>query len=105
MSTSKKQNTHDLVAHVKKLAAELGHTPTRMQFQNSIVGGKYRLESSEYSNYQGLLNAAGLMTAHESKLVAKPPPTPEEKLLKQYKTLCSKIEKVQGFFVHQLDLS
>lgn len=101
---SKKQDSHDLVAFVKKLAAELGHTPTRAQFENSMVGGKYRLEKSEYSTYQNLLDAADLPSVGKSRHNPSKKIISEETLLKNYKKLCSKTEQIQGFFVHTLDL-
>lgn len=101
---SKKQDTHDLVAFVKKLAAELGHTPTRAQFENAMVGGKYKLEKSEYNTYQNLLDAADLPSVGKSKKDPNKKIISEETLLKKYKQLCSKTEQIQGFFVHTLDL-
>ena len=101
---SEKQNTHDLVAFVKQLAAELGHTPTRAQFENSMVGGKYRLEKSQYNTYQNLLDAADLQSVSESKKSPSKKIVSEETLLKKYKKLCAKTEQIQGFFVHTLDL-
>jgi predicted phosphodiesterase len=51
---------HDLVAEVKRLAIELGHTPTRREFEVAVKGGAYKL--ARIGGYTPLLQAAGLDT-------------------------------------------
>ena len=56
----------DLIAEVRRIASELGHTPTRDEFrQHSKLGEKaYR---SEFGGFTPLVTAAGLKTYSESK--------------------------------------
>jgi hypothetical protein len=65
---------HDLVSAVKSLAAELGQTPTRAQFERHIKGGKYAIERA-FRSYSVLLQAAGLETYAERR---KPKPLSNE---------------------------
>lgn len=66
---------HELVSHVKALAIDLGRTPTRPEFENSITGGRYRLTKC-FRNYATLLQAAGLETYDERR--SSRAPTREE---------------------------
>jgi hypothetical protein len=60
---------HDLVAEVKRLAIELGHTPTRREFEVAVKGGTYKL--AKIGGYTPLLQAAGLDT-YDARRSAKP---------------------------------
>lgn len=59
---------HDLVVAVKQLALELGKTPARHEFENSIKGGRYKIDKFFGGSYTALLQAAGLeISATEKK--------------------------------------
>jgi predicted phosphodiesterase len=55
-----------LVQAVKNLAIELGHTPTRAEFQTHIAGAYYRTEKY-FGTHTLLLQAAGLETYSERR--------------------------------------
>lgn len=95
-----KDKKHDLLVKVKDLAQELGRTPTRHELTYSMVGGDYQLRK-HYKTYEKLLLDAGLQL-NVSRLDLDP--RLESKLLKKYKSICSKKELIQGFFRHTLDL-
>jgi len=97
---SHKEKAHDLVAHLKKLASELGRVPTRVQFCDSFVGGDYKLRHL-FGNYGTLISAAGL-TPNSEKMDQDP--RLELKLRKQFEKICSKKTLVESFFTHTLNL-
>lgn len=101
MSDGYKDRKHDLLVKVRELAVSLGRTPTRAEFEHSMVGGKYQLEK-HYKQYEKLLVDAGL-ELNKNRLDADP--RLEAKLLKEYKSLCTKKELIQGFYRHTLDLA
>lgn len=59
--------SHDLVVALKELAAELGVTPTRSQFEGHVKGGKYQLEK-HFRTYSALCESAGLAPARAQKV-------------------------------------
>jgi predicted phosphodiesterase len=65
---------HELVARLKEVALELGRTPTRMEFETRVRGGKYGMEK-EFGGFVPLLHAAGLEPRAEQK---RKKPTSEE---------------------------
>lgn len=50
---------HELIAELKALAVDLGRTPTRVEFETKVRGGRYRLQKC-FGTYTVLLSAAGL---------------------------------------------
>lgn len=91
---------HELVQAVKALYLELGYIPTRHEFEAKVRGAARKL--SQLGGYTVLLQSAGLDTYDSRRSEAQRPR--EEKLLKQYQSLCRKREQIQGFFRTSLDL-
>lgn len=56
---------HDLVSEVKRLAVELGRTPTRTEFCSRVRGGPYQL--TRLGGFTVLLQRAGLDTYDERR--------------------------------------
>jgi hypothetical protein len=96
---SSKVDKHFLIQSVKDLAAELGRTPSRVDFESKVKGGRYQL-GKHFRTYAALLTAAELPT-YQDRLESQ---TKEEKLLRQYRSICMRKEQIQGFFRHVLDL-
>lgn len=57
---------HELIAHLKQLALDLGRTPTKAEFDSSIRGGAYKVEKL-FRNYTLMVQAAGLDTYSERR--------------------------------------
>lgn len=96
---------HELVSSLKSLAIKLNRTPTRAEFSNEFRGAHYKIPI--IGGYTVLLQAAGLPTYDDRrgrKELLKEEKT-LEKNLRTYKSICSKREKIQGFFRSTLDLS
>lgn len=51
---------HDLISALKDLAINLGRTPTKVEFCQSITGGEYKL--AKFGGYTALVTASGLET-------------------------------------------
>lgn len=88
-----------LINVVKALAKELGRTPTLVEAERHPDFSRYRADRY-FNNYTGLLEAADLPRHGQRRIDVKE----EQKLLKQYKSLCSRKEQIQGFFRHILNL-
>lgn len=86
------------------MAQEMGRPPTRAEFGSKIKGGEYKVTKA-FGTFTKLLKAAGLDTYDERRGGSTTLTSKEEtKLIRKYKALCSKTEKIQGFFRHTLDL-
>lgn len=57
---------HELIAHLKQLALDLGRTPTKAEFDSSLRGGAYKVEKY-FRNYTLMIQAAGLETYSERR--------------------------------------
>lgn len=57
---------HELIAHLKQLALDLGRTPTKAEFDSSLRGGAYKVEKL-FRNYTLMVQAAGLDTYSERR--------------------------------------
>lgn len=98
MSDDIKKN---LIDRVRDLAFELGKTPTKVQFENSMVGGKNKIEKY-FGTYTDLIKSAGL-SSYDERRSAKFE-NQVIRMQKEYKALCSKKEQIHGFFVHDIDI-
>jgi predicted phosphodiesterase len=58
-------DAHELVVQIKDLALQLGHTPSRREFESHIKGGAYKL--NKFGGYTLLLKAAGLDTYEDRR--------------------------------------
>jgi len=90
----------NLLQSIKALAVELKRTPTRVEFENTVKGGPGALKRFYTNNFSKLLEAAELPTYGSRRV----DPGQEEILLRKYRQLCSKTEKIQGHVRHVLDL-
>lgn len=98
-----KIQSHDLVSAVKKLANTLGRVPRLSEFiASSELTNPRMLLTLAYPDdgYPGLLLAAGLdkRTRNQIKIDS-------DKIIRQYKTIISRKEQLQGHFRHVLDLA
>lgn len=100
MNKELKKNQHDLISALNQLTADLGRTPIRSEFEESVVGGRYRIGKYFGGKFKELVSAAGLPTYDDRRS----DPSLEKNIIKKYKALCSKKEQIQGFFRHTLDL-
>ena len=57
---------HETLCALKELALELGRSPTRVEFERRVSGGKYSLERN-FGTFAALLQAAGLETYGERR--------------------------------------
>jgi uncharacterized protein YdcH (DUF465 family) len=102
---SYKQTSHDLIVHLNNLTQKLNRVPSRREFIDSLVGGKYLLEK-HFASFSKLLANSNVVQAAivetdkaETKIVQK------ELLLKKYSKLCLKKELLSGFVLHRLNLA
>lgn len=96
---------HELIVLLNQQHEKFGRLPTRIEFEQSFVGGKYALEKL-FGNYTNLIKASNIGQAkkaveqtEEKKIVQT------EILLKKYKSLCLKKELLSGFHLHTLNLA
>ena len=89
-----------LIKSYLDLKIKNGTSPTRAQFEANVKGGKYRIEK-HFGTYAKLIEAA----TQEHNVIKDSKIESAEKLIKKYEKLCAKTEKIQGFFVHTLDLA
>jgi predicted phosphodiesterase len=83
-------HSHELIAEIKSIAAELGKTPTRAEWRRITKQGEGKLERC-FGQYTILLQAAGLK--------------PERKTLHEHKVDFSyKRTQIESIVVHELDL-
>ncbi len=97
---SAKLDLHSTINAVKNLAIDLGRAPTRVEFLRDVKGAHYALKKFYGDNYSKLLEAAEIPTYHSRR----EDPIETEKLLRKYRQLCSRTDKLQGHFRHVLDL-
>lgn len=93
-----KDKRHEMICELKKFAKELGKTPTRKETISKSKISDYSI-IKYFSSFDDFLSAAGMIP--EQKSLSKN----ERKLIREYKSLCSKTEKIHGFFRHTLDLN
>lgn len=103
---------HALVAALKQWVLENGTVPTAAKFCADTPGAHYAL--GKMGGYATLLDAAGFSKdqqgarakvrrmGRDELFPGKKPYT--EKLIRQYTSLCAKVEKIQGFYRHVTDL-
>lgn len=66
-------DAHELVSEVKRLALELGRSPTRREFASAVKGAEYKL--NKFGGFTALLLAAGLDTYSDRRAGAGKPPS------------------------------
>jgi hypothetical protein len=86
---------HGLVCLVKELAQELGKTPTRADCESKVKAYRHMLKKHFSDSHSELLDACGLDKSRKPA---------SEKQIRKYKALCSKVEKIHGFFRHKIDI-
>lgn len=87
---------HELVAVFKKLKEELGRAPKLYEMKAAVKGLRHKLDRS----FEGKLERLAAAASESTPLTERK----EAKLIRQYKSLCSKREQIQGFFRSVLDL-
>lgn len=93
-----KNDQHKLIAQFHTLCVELGKEPKPHQLIGSIVGGREKLREL-FGSWENFLKIA---KANATSPIEELPDF--EKLEKRYKHICSRVEKLQAFNVHVLDL-
>jgi hypothetical protein len=96
---SYKQTQHDFLSQFAKLKAELGREPLPHEFLGSMVGSKPKLREL-FGNWGEFIRTARANFPDPEKPIIE-----YAKLEKKYKSICSKIEHLQAFKVHILDLN
>jgi predicted phosphodiesterase len=64
------QLQHELISALKEAAIELGRTPTRVEFEAKVIGGRRKIDRL-FRNYALLLQAAGLDSYEERRSAKK----------------------------------
>ena len=91
-----------LIDEVRRISLELGKAPTRAYCEANIRGFRYKLGKT-FGTYTELLAKSGIKLGTQ-EVSERLLDTDSEKLIKRYKSLCSKKEQIQGFFRHAIDL-
>lgn len=103
---TKKYEAHDIVSALKIIHSKTGRVPTLLEFcrETSIGEGAIR---RRFGSWQACIAAADLQTYSNPTSLSVKAEVSEisEKMLKKYKSICSKKEQIQGFFRHTLDLA
>lgn len=103
---------HGLVAALKQIILETGKIPNREEFATKITGAHKALALC--GGYKEVLKAAGIdphvhfngpQKREMGKDILFPGQKPfTDKLIREYKSLCAKVEKIQGFYRHVVNL-
>lgn len=86
---------HRIISELRQLSISLGRVPTVAEFQQ-VANCPNKTLRHYFGSFDELIKAADVSFDK--------PHVNYENLTKRYNSLCSRMEKIQGFFVHTLDL-